>query len=279
MTWQSLTNYNQDLKAFESSEEDWFDQNSVSQINGNWLNDLRSNMFVNSFRIVHLNINSIIKKQDHIFLMLDKLDIDILSLNETKLGINKKLNTGMQLLEQKYTILRKDRNESSKGGGILVFIKKCHTITEIKCQPHEIVMFKLNTGNSQDYNFVCSYKPPKEKSKPYLKFLNNFISENDLRSNLFIIGDLNLDMRTKKGKGLVKFCKNHNLVNYVKTATRSGNNKKRILSSSFIDVVLNNSASIKNTHVIDFPHSDHKIVLANCEFESKKLNTDNQFGN
>ena len=50
MTWQSLTNYNQDLKAFESSEEDWFDQNSVSQINGNWLNDLRSNMFVNSFR-------------------------------------------------------------------------------------------------------------------------------------------------------------------------------------------------------------------------------------
>ena len=46
---------------------------------------LKASMNIGSFHIIHLNINSIFNKFEHIFDILDKTDVDILALNEIKL--------------------------------------------------------------------------------------------------------------------------------------------------------------------------------------------------
>ena len=73
--------------------------------------------------IAHINIRSCINKNLELQLFLKENNIDILTLNETRLKPNKKFEI------PNYVVLRKDRAKK-KGGGVTVILRK-----DIKFEP------------------------------------------------------------------------------------------------------------------------------------------------
>ena len=76
---------------------------------------------------------------------------------------------------------------------------------------------------------------------------------------------------THHGDKLKQFCKDNKLKNSVIQPTRVITTKIGT-SSTAIDVMLHNHNSLDQTQVIDFPHSDHCIVLTCCHFKREFSN-------
>ena len=227
-----------------------------------WLDQISLNKIPSNFTIIHLNLNSIFNKFEHIFSILNTSHADVIMLNEVKLdsGIPSKLYQ-----HHNYNLLRLDRTRH--GGGILVYIKKCYKIVESKLSDKfELIFFKLLI-NKTIYSFISTYKPPNVQDE-YLEYLETFIYSNNLNNSTFIIGDLNLDLLSKNGNQLVQFMRNVEFKNFINEPTRIAPAKNGNISKTLIDVVLHNKENIVNTSVIDFPYSDHKLVLVNCKFKS-----------
>ena len=256
-----------DDKLFNFSEE-FFDQTDLKlneTIDSNydtWLNHVVDESEDKCFKIIHLNINSVFNKFEHIFTMLNNLNFDIIALNEIKLDDS----VPDKLYEHSdYNVKRRNRN--SNGGGIMVFIKKCYKLIDYSSSTdYEIVSFKLML-NSIASAFVFSYKPPGVNTADYLDYLDSYIKNNNLNNNLFVIGDLNMDWLSSKGDKLKMFCNEYELKNYVIEPTRVFQSINQS-SSTLIDVVLHNGNNISHTSVIDFPYSDHRLIKTNCKFKA-----------
>ena len=207
------------------------------------------------FKIIHLNVNSIFNKFEHIFTILDSLNFDIIALNEVKLddSVPDKLYQ-----HGAYNLKRRDRN--SYGGGIMIYIKKCYKLINFSSSADfEVFSFKLNIGKIEN-NFIYAYKPPIVKNIDFIDHLDSIVKNTNLNNSLFIFGDLNMNWLDQNGKSLKLFCEENNLANYVTEPTRIATTKSHS-SSTLIDVILHNKHFIDKTHVIDFPFSDHRIVL------------------
>ena len=219
--------------------------------------------------ILHLNINSIFSKINEIDSILS-LNYDIVMFNETKLD-NVVPNSFYKNVN--YNILRLDRNRH--GGGILVFIRKEYTYINNRVIDNlEALCFQITVKKSL-CTFIATYKPPSKNEIEYLDELENLLCTIDPNQPIFIIGDLNMDLKTKKGKNLINFMKNNDFSNFVKSYTRIDskffqNKNKFITSKSLIDVILHNGNSLINTDTLDCPFSDHRFVIANLKFQQAK---------
>jgi exonuclease III len=220
---------------------------------------------------MHLNINSVFNKFEHVFSILNSLDFDIIALNEIKLDDS----VPSKLYEhEKYNLIRRDRNSS--GGGIMVYIKKCYSILDYESSTdYEIISFKLLVKRIAN-NFIFSYKPPNVNDHDYLEHLDSVIKLKNLNNNLFIIGDLNMDWQSTKGDSLKAFCSDNGLYNFVNEPTRVFVGKNHI-SSTLIDVVLHNGSSIIDTFAVDFPYSDHKLVVTTWNFQSESIKSTSNY--
>ena len=100
----------------------WFSNldSSISSTPDGWMDQLNNHTKNhNGFKILHLNINSIFNKFEHILNILDSEKLDIISLNEVKLDEN----VPNKLYEHPaYTLKRRARN--IHGGGIMIYIRK-----------------------------------------------------------------------------------------------------------------------------------------------------------
>ncbi len=107
--------------------DEYFDQvelnvsDSLDNKMDSWLENVRSVSEHNNFKILHLNINSMFNKFEHVFSLLNEFNFDIIALNEVKLD-----NTIPDKLYQhpKYNLKRRDRD--SHRGGIMIYVKKCY---------------------------------------------------------------------------------------------------------------------------------------------------------
>ena len=229
-----------------------------------------------NFSILHLNINSLLLKIDEFDSILS-LGYDILTLNETKLD---SAIPHSFYKNSNYNQIRLDRTR--RGGGIIVFIRREYKYTSsIILNSIEAIVFNI-TFNKNKCTFISTYKPPLDDDLEYLNDLENLVYNNDINSNnhLFIIGDLNMDLKSKKGTHLKNFMANNNLINYVKTFTRIDKRfiKKKdnyVTPKTLIDVILHNNKQIIKTESSNCPFSDHNFVLAELKFSqvsrSKKM--------
>lgn len=224
--------------------------------------EIKGSMNIGSFHILHLNINSIFNKFEHIFSILDLANIDVIALNEIKLDESIPDKTFMH---QKYNLLRKDR--SARGGGLMIYIKKCYEVMDLNMsEDFEIISLKLKL-NKYINNFVFAYKPPSTRDEDFIEYLDTMLNDMNLNHDLYVIGDLNMNWLCDKGARLREFCLIHNLKNFVEKPTRVQINKNNYCTSSLIDVVLHNGQQIDKTEVIDFAFSDHKMVLVICNID------------
>ena len=97
----------------------------------------------------------------------------------------------------------------------------------------------------------------------------------DPNEPLFIIGDLNMDLKSLKGFDLAQFLIRQDLKNHINEHTRVCRNyfkdkKKFITSKSCIDTFIHNQDKVVETKVIPCPFSDHKFIIAALDFNKTK---------
>ena len=214
-----------------------------------------------NFLMLHLNINSLFNKTDDLDTILS-IGFDLITLNETKLD-----HTVPEAfyINSSYKMLRLDRNRN--GGGVAILIKKEYKYKSfILTNKLECLHLQLNINNT-DCNFLAIYKPPVMNELFFIDELDNLISLLDSSLPLSIIGDLNIDLKSSKGKKLLRFMTGYNLSNFVDEYTRIAskyNNKTNKLetSKSLIDVIFHNYTYINKTLVLPCPFSDHCFVVA-----------------
>ena len=109
----------------------------------------------------------------------------------------------------------------------------------------------------------------------FLDHLENYLMSINLDEHLLIIGDLNMDLRSKteKGDNLLEFMNNNEfkncINNYTRIAKRINNEKNEyIYTQRLIDAVLHNKEIISKSTTISCPFSDHHFVLIELDLQS-----------
>ena len=229
-----------------------------------WMSSIKS--FVNNnadkFLIFHLNINSFIIKFCEINILLNLCYFDILFFQESKLSDSFSSDL---FKSNNYNIIRRDR--TSNGGGIIIFVKKCYSISNKTIDSKfETISFSLSFKKSKT-TFVSSYNPNISLSKEYLSHLTDFLPTLDLVNNVIFIGDLNHDLLSDKGTALIDIFSDYNFLNYVNKPTRISKT-----CSTLIDVLFSNKTNIFSTDVISCPHiSDHEAIVSSIKLRPIKL--------
>ena len=97
------------------------------------------------------------------------------------------------------------RIQSSRGGGIIVYIKKCYCVSEIMInESWEIISFKIKINKTLN-NFIFAYKQPSKNDIEFIENLKTVIFNMNLTHELFINGDLNMNWLCEKRNKLRLF--------------------------------------------------------------------------
>jgi hypothetical protein len=277
-----------DNNPFNEDEDQKYDEKLVENTNKNdliidLLDETKRFRFQSGhkFKIFHLNINSLraAMKNFEIQRILDSCAFDILLLNETKLDSNV---PDKYFLHKKYYAIRRDRDDSTRGGGILVFVKKSYVIKSIvKSSNFELLSFNLQVRNSY-FQFVCAYRSPKVSQVEFLSYLETHLALNmNMSQPIFIIGDLNMNLLASddglisvNGKLLKEFIDNYSFKCHINKPTRTASylskrNGTTRVSSTLIDVLLSNTSYNIQTVIIDNHISDHMAIFCSIEVKSE----------
>ena len=139
----------------------------------------------------------------------------------------------------------------------------------------ETIYFQLYV-DGQLVNMLLSYKSPSTDNNEYIEKLESFLLLLDPREPLFIIGDLNMDLKSIRGADLLNFLIRNNLKNSVEQHTRVcrsyyKDRKKFQTSKTLIDVIISNQEDKIENQVIGCPFSDHKFIIAALEYSQTKF--------
>ena len=264
------------------SEEDIATQEStsniplwVSKLNDFARKEIICNKNKNNFLVLHININSLFTKTNHIFDILFLVKPDILALNETKLGHDTPDSAINPANPANYCLFRRDRSKG--GGGVAIYLKKgLKVLYSYISLDFELIHLKLLISK-RILHFISCYKPPSDKNEVFLEYLDTILCSININEDIIISGDLNMDLLTDKGQALREFCVNHSLANRVEKPTRVADRCRGDTfsnSSTLIDVLLERKRTISETTVIDFPFSDHKFVAARLKFAKSQVKHD-----
>lgn len=69
-------------------------------------------------------------------------------------------------------------------------------------------------------HFISCYKSPSLHNTEFIDFLDATISDIDLKEPIFILGDINMDLKSDSGKPLQKLINDYNITNFIKESTR-----------------------------------------------------------
>jgi hypothetical protein len=139
--------------------------------------------------ICHLNINSLSLKVSEWFDIINKYNCDLFFLNETKLN---EFVPPSSINHPCYTILRRDRD--SRGGGVLVYIKKNIQIIKSKIiDKIEAIFFQIKLNN-QLVHFIACYRPPDYDKNLFFGELDKLLFLINPELPIFIIGDFNVNI-------------------------------------------------------------------------------------
>ena len=224
---------------------------------------------VKGFKLAHLNVRSIVKKMDQIRVLLAGSSIDIFTISESWLKPH--LSTNLIGLEG-YQVFRLDRRAENKskgkgGGGLVTFVNNkhsssCEPLVELDNSDQDIEAQWTQIHRPRCKNIViCNlYRPPKGDLKNALIYLNNCLRALNLyKTDLFIMGDLNINYQNKSSPGYKRlsfFNQSNGLSQYISSTTRNTDKSK-----SLIDLVLSNSKFVACAGTLQHFISDHQPIF------------------
>ena len=168
-------------------------------------------------------------------------------------------------------MLRKDRTDG-KGGGIILYVRKSIKIKNVCFNERVELLDLVFSIDKVDFGLIAGYRPPKPEN------IVEFMSTLDTRVNIldpvvkdiFIMGDLNLNLFEKENNPLNNFMESHGFNNVVQKGTRLN---KATNVYTLLDVILVYSLnSFIASESFDSPISDHNIIVAIFNLKKTKIN-------
>ena len=136
------------------------------------------------FKVLHLNISSLISNLYELIHIVHDLNIDVISLNETRLDVH--INND-ELKIPEYKLFRKDRNRN--GGGVALYIH-----SRIK-RTIESVWATVKT-KSRNINIGSIYRTPSSLASYFDNIIDCIEQATQNGYELIILGDLNFNCIT-----------------------------------------------------------------------------------
>ena len=226
------------------------------------------------FKIVHLNVRSLVKKMDQIRLMLHGIDLDVLTFSETWL----KPYLGTNIVELPgYMPIRFDRNVNKggtgkrtkkRGGGLIVYISEKHasnteTIDTLNASNENIEAqwVHIHRPTCKDVVVCNLYRPPTGNLTKAITYFEDCLKTiNMSKTDIFMLGDMNVNYINKRSPDFKKinfFATSNGLTQCITTITRVTEKTK-----SLIDLILTNSKFINSAGSLDHHISDHQPIYA-----------------
>lgn len=151
------------------------------------------------------------------------------------------------------------------GGGLCIYYKNCYTCSLFndctKCTPDlESLAIGLVRPNHNLIIVLSIYRPPDGSLSECFKLLREMfivLSAVHRRAELFVVGNINLDISIKspKTEEFFDLCNQFGLCNYVYSPTRFTSS-----TATTIDICLTNSQFISNCGTVAYAISDHLPV-------------------
>ena len=227
---------------------------------------------VKGFKLVHMNVRSLVKKIDQIRIMLHESNLDVLSFSETWL----KPHINTKIVELKgYKSIRLDRVVSAgrpkkynkkRGGGLLLYINEKHVANtesldtlNLSNNHVEAQWVHIHRPACKDVVVCNIYRPPTGNLAKAISYLEDCLKVINLgKTDVFVIGDMNVNYINKKSpeyKKLNFFASSNGLTQCINTTTRVTEKTK-----SIIDLILTNSKFIQSSGSLDHHISDHQPI-------------------
>ena len=221
------------------------------------------------FKIVHLNVRSLVKKIDQVRLLLQDVKIDVFSVSETWLQPH--LSTGLFEVSG-FQMFRQDRKTVTKqgkgkrGGGLVTYVNNelassCEPLIDLDIsnghvEAHWVYIHKPNCKDV----IVCNvYRPPNGDLQKAITYLDDCLKTVNLRKmDVFMLGDFNVNYKNKKSPEYKKFhffAQSNSLSQHINTVTRNTNK-----TQSLIDLILTNSTFVEQAGTLDHYISDHQPI-------------------
>lgn len=219
------------------------------------------------FKIIHLNIQSLLPKFGTIKTDLLSGDLDVISFSET--WLKNSIPDGL-LHVSNYDLIRYDRKSLNDkgliktGGGLCVYIKNGinyddESLNKLNLSNGDIeAQFIIIKGfNAKKIILINCYRPPSGNAKSAIEHLLNALNEieNILNYEIVLLGDMNLDCLNAGSGSTALFssiCNEFQLKNVINLPTRFSENRQ-----SCIDIILTNIHNIYKSGTVNYNISDH----------------------
>ena len=210
------------------------------------------------YRILHTNICSLLSKLPEVCILIDKYNLDIISVNETHLddAIN-----DFELNIQGFTMYRNDRNRC--GGWVALYIRdniKRKLRTDLFIPGIESLWVEMSIPNGGPYFIGTMYRPPSTRNEYYEKMIENIELAASNNKEIILLGDLNFDYKLDESLS-------SNPVYWIEalfelTQLIEKPTRRTLTTSSLIDVILTSRPEKHiSSGVIQTTFSDHYCVI------------------
>ena len=128
-------------------------------------------------KIAHINIRSLFGKIEEIRFMLQKLNFDVLCINET--WLNASINNNIISVDG-YDLIRHDRMDGRRGGGVCIYIKNVIQYSDRKDlidNNLEALWIELSPSKSRKLLIGSLYRPP-DASSEYFEAIIDVLEKN-----------------------------------------------------------------------------------------------------
>ena len=185
-----------------------------------------------------------------------------------------------------YSVIRQDRKDKTRGGGVLVFYKTTLKVVDITPSYDHNVFESLvielpsDCHNTNKLRFCCTYLPPsKSRALPNVKSCCNFLKQLVHNGPLFILGDFNFPTidwssmcsNNSSEQHFADFCGQYGLYQHISEPTYHGHHQ----SDSILDLVLSNpqgSSTLVSTSLVQpiCTTCDHDAIVLKVNHRSSQ---------
>ena len=201
------------------------------------------------FKMASLNIASLLKHIDEVRIILDKQNIDVLAINETRLDDN---ISDLEVNVRGYDIIRRDRPLNGKlGGGVCFYIQSNINYSiwkDLKNQLLEILPIEIRKPNSKPFVVTTWYRPPHSPVELFSHLDTLFGKLDSENIELFLMGDMNFNL------ALLNVTDIYGLKQLINEPTRITPS-----TSTLIDLIFTNQPNNVNCSGVS---SDHSFIYA-----------------
>ncbi|KAJ8707817.1 hypothetical protein PYW07_011494 [Mythimna separata] len=214
---------------------------------------------------IHFNIRSLIKN----FTKLQQIThtgnspLDLIIL--TEVGISDSIVNLYNLPGYKlYSQLRSSR----KGGGIIMYVRNHikFTLIEHKTKTFENLTGYLKIDSHNNAIVSAIYRPPSTNKSVFVSELANHIAKFDLKQNLLLIGDTNINLKESPAykDSYLRTLSEHGLLCGITDYTRI-ETKKDLITKSCIDHIFARFPTLQPfAAVLDVVLADHRGIIFTC---------------